>query len=124
MTCSVLDCDDPVVGRGLCNKHYLRMRRTGNTDKTVLSGTAHYNWKTDDEVTYARTHQRLAKALGPASQHLCQNDCGRQAQQWAYDHGDPDERTAWEGPYSVNFDYYVALCIPCHRKMDDDKAVP
>ena len=33
--CDIEDCDKPVHGRGLCSKHYLRLRRTGTTDLTV-----------------------------------------------------------------------------------------
>lgn len=31
-TCSVVDCDSRPVGRGLCNKHWLRWRHHGTTD--------------------------------------------------------------------------------------------
>lgn len=30
--CSVTDCGRDVYGRGLCNKHYIRLTRTGTTD--------------------------------------------------------------------------------------------
>lgn len=29
-TCTVDDCDNPVYAKGLCNKHYLRLRRNGD----------------------------------------------------------------------------------------------
>jgi hypothetical protein len=31
--CTVAECDSPCVARGLCNKHYLRMKNTGTTDE-------------------------------------------------------------------------------------------
>jgi hypothetical protein len=113
-------CDQPVLARGWCNKHYLRWYRKGDpaTEPNVLSGPAHYKWKPDSDLTYARVHQRIRRSLGQASQFQCWNDCGRQAQHWAYDHGDPDELIGKEGPYSVAADYYMALCVPCHSRMD------
>lgn len=30
--CQLADCEAPVVGRGLCNKHYSRMRNRGTTE--------------------------------------------------------------------------------------------
>lgn len=34
MECSITDCDNPAAARGLCAKHYMRARRTG--DPTVV----------------------------------------------------------------------------------------
>lgn len=33
-TCTVTDCAAPVVGGGLCRKHYMRKRRSGSTETT------------------------------------------------------------------------------------------
>lgn len=34
-TCSVADCDGLRVGRELCNKHYIRWQKYGNTDERI-----------------------------------------------------------------------------------------
>jgi hypothetical protein len=44
--CTVSDCDEVFVARGMCNKHYLRMKNTGTTDER-----AYY---TPEEATAAR----------------------------------------------------------------------
>lgn len=36
--CSVAECRSPVVGQGLCNKHYKRMRKNGSLQTSRLVG--------------------------------------------------------------------------------------
>lgn len=71
-------------------------------------------------VTYLSAHERVYRAHGKATGYIC--SCGIPAQQWAYDHADPDERNAaGRGPYSLDPSHYAALCKPCHRKMDSKR---
>lgn len=82
----------------------------------LLAGPDAYNWKGND-VTYLTAHCRVYSKYGKASTHEC--DCGRQAHEWAYQGGCPDERIDPRGrPYSPNPDRYVAMCRYCHRAFD------
>lgn len=79
-------------------------------------GEANSNWR-GDQIRNPQAHSRVKKLRGPASQHSCAH-CGRRAAEWAYDHLDPHELPDPEGPYSLDPDHYMALCVPCHRKFD------
>ena len=159
-TCSVLECESPIKGRGLCNKHLIRVRRHGNTDayfpNKILACTIpecgqphhargwcvkHWNrWKSTgdplavrpsvnpvmvgadnpkwggDAIGYAGAHLRMWRD-DPASGHRCAH-CLGPAENWAYDHADPDERQSERGPFSVKREHYIALCYSCHTKFD------
>lgn len=68
---------------------------------------------------YRTVHQRLKRAHGPATAHLCQ-DCGRQADEWSYDNADPDEGIDPDNecPYSIDLEHYLTRCKSCHRQAD------
>jgi hypothetical protein len=75
-----------------------------------------------DSGSYQAVHARLRTVRGPARLLTCV-ECGRSAEQWSYDHCDPDERTgkASHGRtvrYSADIDHYRPLCVPCHRIAD------
>lgn len=65
----------------------------------------HIGWK-GENVGYTGAHMRLFRYRGRATSHVC--PCGQPAQEWAYDKTGPPGDTA----------SYVAMCRPCHRKMD------
>jgi hypothetical protein len=74
---------------------------------------------------YQRIHNRLRRVRGPAKLLTCEN-CGKPAQEWSYDHRDPDERIGENArgrrvTYSINLGHYRPLCVPCHRIVDDWK---
>lgn len=62
-------------------------------------------------------HTRLAAMFGKATGYRCV-DCGGGAEQWSYDHLDPDELASESGPYSTSPDHYKPRCIPCHKRFD------
>ena len=71
-----------------------------------------------DQPTYSTIHTRIRVARGPAKGHRC-IDCGEQAEQWSYDHSDPDQLVSALGhPYSVDLDRYAPRCCSCHRTYD------
>lgn len=78
------------------------------------------NWHGDD-VEYMGLHGRLVAKRGKAVVHACEH-CAGQAEEWAYDHTDPDEkrnrRGRDDGAYSLDIDRYMPLCVPCHRQFD------
>lgn len=76
----------------------------------------------DAVVTYHTAHRRLDSDLGRAKTHQCV-DCGSAAQQWSYDHLDPDELFEDVGSkslvaYSLKPEHYSPRCISCHKKFD------
>lgn len=72
-------------------------------------------------MTYDAIHGRLRAARGSATANNCVG-CGKQAQYWAYDHRDPDERTQLRYgrvyAYSIKFEHYHAMCRSCHEGLD------
>lgn len=119
-TCSVNGCGQPNSARGLCRRHYTRWQRHGDTStvKTPAprTGPANNMWR-GDAASYGAVHRRLAKVLGPAREHNCA-DCGSPADEWAYDHTDPNERRGSEGPYSTDITRYQPMCRSHHRRLD------
>lgn len=86
-----------------------------------ITGSRNPKWRPDEAVTYDAMHQRVKAARGRPETHPC-GHCGGQAQEWAYDHADPDERLGGDGPFSLNPAHYLPLCVPCHRKFDNGRA--
>ena len=115
--CNVEDCEAKAHSKGLCSKHYSRWARTGDVN-TVRS--THPAEKLS--MTYAAVHLRLKREQGPAANHACA--CGAPAEQWAYDHNDPDEvfgdtgAGKWQVWYSVDLNHYLPLCRACHTTLD------
>ena len=83
------------------------------------SGSANPNWRGDD-VEYAGIHGRLTAIRGKVTEHWCA--CGAQAEEWSYDHTDPDElrnrASRDDGPFSLDLARYTPMCVPCHRQLD------
>jgi hypothetical protein len=81
------------------------------------TGPLNHNWR-GDAATYGTAHTRIRVARGPAKQHRCV-DCGRRADDWSYDGGDPDERRDPRfGAYSLDVWRYQPRCRNCHRRHD------
>lgn len=55
---------------------------------------------------YRAKHVRVERARGKARDHTCR--CGAEARHW-HCGGDYD-----------NINDYVAVCVPCHKELDDD----
>lgn len=116
--CSVEGCDGFTgnghtgSARGYCHKHYARWRTWGNPEERdrrfALPGT----------MKYRSAHLLVNRVRGSASQFDC-IECGKQAQEWAYDHRASDELADEEGrPYSCNPEHYDPMCKSCHRSID------
>lgn len=126
-SCAVQDCDRTTKGGywGYCDKHIQRVRSHG--DPTVIKpphfqgGSAHPNWA-GAAIKYGAAHERVRNVRGRVRQYPCVRGCGKAAQQWAYDHQDPEE--LWSEhhgvPYSQHPHHYLAMCIPCHKRFDLD----
>ena len=67
-------------------------------------------------ATYNAVHGRLATKRGRARDQTC--PCGRQAQDWAYQHTGEVLYSPAGQVYSADLDDYVAMCRKCHRKLD------
>jgi hypothetical protein len=76
-----------------------------------------------DHCGYKGAHGRVRKMWGSASQYDCIR-CEGEAESWAYDHADPQEKCELERfpdggkPYSVWPEFYVPMCWPCHTLFD------
>jgi len=113
--CRFSGCDRLLTdhgGWGWCRKHYIRWYKYG--DPAIVKPPRHFR---GDAVGYRGLHMRIVKARGKASEHVC--SCGVQAQQWAYDHSDPEPKLSRLGsPYSLDVRRYDPLCRSCHGKRD------
>lgn len=119
-SCTIDGCTDEHVALGLCDRHYARLRKHGDPlHFEPRVGERAPNWK-GDEITYTAAHHRVRAIHGSASNHSC--TCGQPAIEWAYDHKDPNALTAvangCEVRYSTDPTHYIAMCRPCHRKLD------
>lgn len=120
-SCDIEDCERRGRRLGLCDMHYMRKRRHGDTDyEGPGRGVRGSNWK-GDEVGYTAAHRRVIALHGSASKHMCAH-CLGQASDWAYDHLDPDEKTEARGTYSPDPSHYLPLCRWCHRAFDAEVA--
>jgi hypothetical protein len=83
-------------------------------------GEQNPKWR-GDAVEYTGVHYRIVAARGKAARYKCTH-CGSQAEEWAYDHTDPNERRNQIGrdkcPFSLDINRYMPLCVPCHHKFD------
>lgn len=76
-----------------------------------------------DIVEYSGAHDRVRALRGPASQYDCLHCRNNLAEDWAYDHLDPDERISSEEKriglvYSIDPKFYIPLCKRCHSVFD------
>lgn len=70
---------------------------------------------------YDSAHKLVNKVRGSATAHRCR--CGKQAEQWAYSHADPDVMRDGHGreqgkPFSPNPAHYSPMCRSCHARFD------
>lgn len=73
--------------------------------------------------TYKGAHQRVYSKHGMVSLRKCVG-CSARAQQWAYDHADPNELCDERGRvYSADPDHYQPMCVACHRKFDLSRGI-
>lgn len=88
--------------------------------KTIRScgkGIHHPHYQEDP--SYYRVHERLARKRGPARDAGPCASCGGEAQEWSYDGTDPDPRYHPRGwAYSADLSRYHPRCARCHRKKD------
>jgi hypothetical protein len=74
-----------------------------------------------DEIEYTAAHARVVAQRGKPDEYPCAH-CGGQATEWAYDHSDPNELRNHtgrdDGPFSLDAQRYMPLCVPCHRRFD------
>lgn len=71
-----------------------------------------------EDPGYVGAHYRVKFLHGSASLHTCV-DCNSAAEDWSYDHADPDELHDGRGrPYSPDPAHYAARCRSCHKRFD------
>lgn len=72
-------------------------------------------------ILYGSLHARLRAVRGKAATYSCVECRLRQAEDWSYDHSDPNELPGC--PYSLDLFRYRPLCRGCHGKFDADNRV-
>lgn len=114
--CNVDKCDRMASCKGYCGAHYRRWHRTGDPGPAAIRPPRRAK-------TYVGMHLKVARERGKATGHECAR-CGQQADDWAYDHSDPDERYRkdYGSPFSLDVDHYMPLCRLCHIEFDQDHA--
>ncbi len=141
--CSIEGCQKQATGaRGWCKGHYNCWRTTGSPIKDIQIRLASVCTRTKSckkEVSipfvwcpthvkranetyippnYAQAHKFVKSLRGFAYEHQCVENCGRQAEHWAYDHLDPEEVEGIEGPWSKDPSHYDPMCRKCHNQRD------
>ena len=93
------------------------------TDCYDKSGESNPKWR-GDAAEYTAVHYRLVTQRGRPTSHQCAR-CDNQGREWAYDHTDPNEQRNRQGrddgPYSLDLNRYLPLCVPCHRLLDNSR---
>lgn len=83
-----------------------------------------------DVISYSTAHKRVATDRGRAADHPCSNQCGNQADSWAY-RGGAELELIEERPsnhikktvrYSANPADYDPMCWSCHARKDAAEA--
>lgn len=112
--CDVEGCDRMSNAKGYCDAHYRRWRNNGDPGGPKI--------KVLDAKSYVGMHIKVARERGKAAEHRC-HDCDAPADDWAYDHSDPNERyrREWGCPYSLDIYRYRPLCRPCHIEFDQQQ---
>ena len=81
---------------------------------------------------YSNAHKRPRAIHGSASNYPCIGGCGRQARDWAYQGGCPNEQSGevYDGRtgstrivhWTRDHTYYAPMCRSCHIKLDKAEA--
>ena len=130
-SCRVEGCPRSSLGSGYCLMHQQRVRRNGHPGRVgpYRDSNKKFIDILDEWCTFVGAHQRVARLWGAASQYPC-IECGRQAQDWAYDGTDPTEIYGFsrEGElipgsssgcfYSRFPEFYMPMCKKCHKRRD------
>lgn len=72
---------------------------------------------------YARAHQAVRRAHGPASGYLCACGCGKQAYDWALMADASGFKKSKRYSWSENVEDYVPMTRACHRNYDTGNLV-
>jgi hypothetical protein len=117
--CEAEGCDRAHFTHGYCKMHYSRWKSNGDPLVVGNVGAAHHLWA-GTNIGYRGQHDRLRSARGPASSQMCRH-CAAPADEWAYDHADPQERRDDQTglPFSSDLGRYIPLCKSCHQLFDN-----
>lgn len=96
----------------------------GCLQRDLMASVGRGNHKGND-ITYNTAHKRVRWARGRARDHACV-DCGNRANEWSYDHSDPNEMTQMVRrrdrrtpmTYSADVNRYQPRCHECHAQFD------
>lgn len=117
--CSVKGCETPVAphgARGLCSKHYKRLRAHGDP---LFKKVAYPEIRGGINPSYNAIHLRLKAEFGRASNYECVV-CGTYATDWACVDNKNQNGVNDGKPVTYSFDTadYLPMCRNCHNKFD------
>jgi hypothetical protein len=95
-------------------------RREDSSARVHVMQAAGAKARTKDIVEYGGAHRRVYRLRGQATGHPCV-DCGLPADDWSYNHDDPDELISKERAgvaYSLKPEHYSPRCKSHHNQLD------
>lgn len=125
--CEADGCGEDARIKKMCEFHW-RRSHFGRSLSTPYGATDYGKlWK---PIKYITAHARCFRLWGPAKGYPC-IECGKPAQQWAYDGTDPTElyercgsglQPERRARYSRFPEFYMPMCARCHRRADGAQA--
>ena len=82
MLCDIVPCGKKTEAKGMCNMHYMRVRRYGDPHFVKNKRNKPRGHK---NPSYETLHLRIRHKRGPAKESRCV-DCGGKARDWSYNH--------------------------------------
>ncbi|AYQ99828.1 HNH endonuclease [Mycobacterium phage Manda] len=120
--CAIPECDKYLYAKGLCRMHNQRAR-AGRPMHDIS------RLDTRNHCSFQSAHLRVRVLWGSASRYSCVA-CGGPAREWAYDGTDPSQlygdtnqgRRDTHSYYSRFPEFYMPMCVKCHRSRDNTLA--
>lgn len=105
------------AGQCGCGKYTIQRGSDLRTGRVKTCGCFN-NFVKKPVVSYRGAHQRVYHKKGRAADYKCIDNCGKMAEEWSYNYGDPSALVADRGYYSLDPKYYEPRCKFDHKRFD------